>query len=441
MTESGADMNTTGWFKKGSVYQINPRTFSEEGTLKSIEKELPFLSELGFTAIYLCPIFTADDSEDRKFWSTRQKASKTENPKNPYRMNNYYTIDEEYGTMEDLRDLVAKAHEAGLKVILDLVYLHIGPNADILKIHPEFAQKNPDGSTRLTKWNFPYVNFDNEGLREYLWGNMVYYIGAIDVDGFRCDVGDQVPLDFWKEGIRRIKMIKPDCFMIDEGRNPQYLEVFDTNYAFFWHERLFKVLEGESTAAEAVRELQEVHASLPEGGLLLMDMDNHDTVTDWPYRVEEHFGHDAMECIQVLNHMLPGVPMVYCGNELADTAKLNMFANRFHMGAFEVTDRSKKDTPESIRRQKVYQKLNYLRREESAVSDGSLEWISNADPDALISFARKYGENRFVYVGNFSNRDVKPDIDLQGEIVMENLCNADTGYTLKPYGYIVIKED
>ena len=80
--------NVPQWFAKGNIYQINPRTFSPEGDLKSIGKELPFLRELGICAIYLCPIFKEDDSITN--WSKRQIASQTNNPKNPYRMNDYF---------------------------------------------------------------------------------------------------------------------------------------------------------------------------------------------------------------------------------------------------------------------------------------------------------------------------------------------------------------
>ena len=108
------------WFKKSAVYQINPRTFCQEGTIQAVTKQLPVLAELGFKIMYLCPIFQEDDSEDRQNWSTRQKASQTGNPKNPYRMNDYFQVDSEYGTMDDLREFVQKSHGLGMRVILDL---------------------------------------------------------------------------------------------------------------------------------------------------------------------------------------------------------------------------------------------------------------------------------------------------------------------------------
>ena len=177
------------WLTQSAVYQINPRTFCAEGTISAVTKELPFLAGLGMGTMYLCPIFEEDPSTDRANWSTRQKKYGTENPKNPYRMNDYFFIDEEYGTMEDLKAFVAESHRLGMRVLLDLVYLHIGPNAPILQRHPEFAQQDAEGNIICGSWNFPLLDFGCPGLREYLWSNMVYFDGEIDVDGFRCDVG------------------------------------------------------------------------------------------------------------------------------------------------------------------------------------------------------------------------------------------------------------
>ena len=129
------------WLNKNAIYQINPRTFSKEGTIEAITKELPFLKELGFNIVYLCPIFEEDKSENMDNWSVRQKASNTGNPKNPYRMNDYFNIDEEYGTMEDLKNMISKAHQLDMKVLLDLVYAHIGPDAPVIHKYPDFVKQ------------------------------------------------------------------------------------------------------------------------------------------------------------------------------------------------------------------------------------------------------------------------------------------------------------
>lgn len=431
------------WFKKASVYQINPRTFCSEGTIKAIIKELPFLKELGFKIIYLCPIFEEDDSQNKENWSERQKNSETGNPKNPYRMNNYFKIDSEYGSMDDLREFVSEVHRLGMKAMLDLVYFHIGPNAPILKEHPEFAKLDENGNILLGNWHFPVLNYENKGLREYLLSNMVYYVGEIGVDGFRCDVGDNVPLDFWEEGKHRIKAINPQAVMINEGKKSEYLKVFDANYAWFWHDNIFKLLNGEINTAGLIDIYKERTKDFKENYFLLLDMDNHDTVTDWPYRIEEHFGSAVMEMILALNYCLKGIPMVYCGNELADTARISMFANRFYMGKYEVTNREAKNTIPSLRRQYVIKTLNKIREKHSVLADGETVFFKNLN-NGVVAFERKLNGERIVFACNFSKENKK--INLENLKVKTVLLESETSphynentIELSPNAYVIFE--
>lgn len=425
------------WLKKSAVYQINPRTFCAEGTIKAVTMQLPFLAELGFKILYLCPIFEEDDSVDLQNWSTRQKASQTGNPKNPYRMNDYFKIDSEYGTMDDLREFVQESHRLGMRVVLDLVYLHIGPNAAILKSFPDFAAKNEDGTVKCTRWNFPYLNYESQGLREYLWSNMAYYIGAIGADGFRCDVGDEVPLDFWREGARRIRAINPDTVMINEGERAEHLSVFDANYGFYWHNCLFDLLTGAMTAQDVMAQHIHYQNLYPAGGLVLRDMDNHDTVTDWPYRIEEHFGNDCMELILAMNYTIDGVPMVYCGNELADQAKLSMFANRFYPGAFACTDR--KAIGEQVsRRKEIIKKLNALKAEQPVLSDGETEWTP-VENTSVLAFKRVGKNAQIIFAGNFSEDFEQIQLD-SGEVLLSKNATIENGTaSFSAYGYVIMR--
>ncbi|MDY3287059.1 MAG: alpha-amylase family glycosyl hydrolase [Eubacteriales bacterium] len=440
------------WLARNAIYQINPRTFSPEGTIAAVTKELPALKELGFRIMYLCPIFEEDDSEVQAFWSERQKKSGTLNPKNPYRMNDYFTVDSEYGTMEDLRAFIAEAHRLGMRVLLDLVYLHIGPNAPILKRHPEFAKQDQNGNIILTSWHFPYLDYTCPGLREYLWCNMVYYVGELDVDGFRCDVGDGVPLDFWNEGRRRMQAIKPDSILLNEGSNlNSLLTAFDACYFFDWHEKLYAAFGGTGSpyseaGHEPLRELREVDERMrrerPAGALLLRDIDNHDTVTDWPRRAELVAGHDGMELIEVINYLIDGIPMVYCGNELADTGKLSMFANRFHMGRFEVTDRSIAANVPGLRRQKIIRQLNTLKREHDVLRYGTTRWLDTGECDRVIAFEREYLGSKITLIGNVTAEAVAVSlpVDLPAPTLMERGSHISDGQIiLEPHGYRVLE--
>lgn len=426
------------WFNKSAIYQINPRTFSKEGTIQAITDEIPFLKDLGFRILYLCPIFEADESLDNQ--SPRQLASKTDNPKNPYRMNDYFSIDNEYGTMDDLRVLVKKAHEAGMYVLLDLVYAHIGNSADIIKRHPEFVMQNQDGSFVCTEWYFPKFDFNNEGLREYLYCNMVYYISVIDVDGFRCDVGDCIPIDFWNEAKKRILRVKSDAVLINEGLKYYYMETaFDACYCFDWHKCVRKVFCGTDSAS-TIKELYE-NLDLPKGGKLLRDIDNHDTVTDWIGRTETVCGHNGMEQIEVINYLMDGIPMVYAGNELACEAHLSMFANRFFPGSFDVTDRNDKYSEKSKRRQEVIRILNKLKAEQDLLHLGKTVWMETSMPDEVICFKRVLDGEEIMFIGNVKNFEVDIDITIPEErkCVLTNRKNllSSGKLCLGPYEYAV----
>ncbi len=421
------------WFSHGAIYQINPRTFSSDGTIKAVEKELPFIAALGFETVYLCPIFSEDDSKDESCWSDRQKKSKTGNPKNPYRIKNYFTVDEEYGTTEDLKSFVLRAHELKMHALLDLVYMHIAPNADILKTHPEFARHDEKGRIIASLYHFPYLNFDCPGLREYLYSNMVYLLTEIGCDGFRCDASDETPLDFWTEGKKRIQRIKPDAVLIHEGSKTEYLKTFDAMYGFSYHESLYKILDGTGTVEEFKNDFNSVFEKVPKGTFIVRDMDNHDTVTDWPERVEKLAGHDGTEMLIALNYFISGIPMVYCGNELADSKRLSMFANRFCKGKFEFTDRSKKNTEAALRRQEKIWELNDIRRKSDALALGGFSWLKTGEN--VLGFVRK-GENENIkFICAFSDCTVK--LPKTAEILIQN--NFD-GAQLHKYGYIAWRE-
>ncbi len=98
-------------------------------------------------------------------------------------MKDYYQVDPEYGTDSDLKGFVAEAHKLGMRVMLDMVYMHCGPKAVFLKDHPDFVKRDKEGKIINSSYNFPELNLDNPELREYLWKNMEYWVKEFNVDG------------------------------------------------------------------------------------------------------------------------------------------------------------------------------------------------------------------------------------------------------------------
>ena len=167
---------TTDEVKKSVIYQLMIQNFTNEGTFKKAMYLLPHIKSTGANIVYLCPIVEADDDTDQNFWSNRQKKSKLNNPKNPYRMKDYFKLEPAFGTEDDFKAFVAEAHKLGLKVILDLVYYHCGPKATFIKDHPNFVVRDKYGNVENGRWCFPELNFKDPELREYLWQNMEYFI-------------------------------------------------------------------------------------------------------------------------------------------------------------------------------------------------------------------------------------------------------------------------
>lgn len=386
-----------------SIYQLSLRVFTPEGTLRAAEKMLPMLADLGPKYIQFVALTKADDNEDRTYWSNRQIASGTNNPKNSYRMKDYFHVDEEYGTDEDFRDFVKAAHKLGLKIILDLVYLHCGPEAVFMREHPEFVQRDADGKIKLTgDWAFPRFDYSNDEVREYLWSNMVYWVREFDVDGFRCDVGDAVPLDFWREGVRRAREVKNDLVMINEGKDVSYLDVFDINYFYDGCFDAVQVAEGNLTAAAFRAKWDACRNTLPAGRQMLHFTDNHDVASDnGEDRIEKVIGTAGVDALLVLDFMLDGVPFVFNGYEVADELKHNMFSNRF-FGRDPAINWANIFCEKGQKRYALLKKLYHLRSEQDALKTTELNWMENTAADQVISFYRPADEKSLFVLVNMT---------------------------------------
>jgi glycosidase len=371
------------------MYQIQPRAFTPEGTLKAATARLPKVAEMGVDIIYMCPVFVSDDDPDSDGWSPRQKKSGMNNPRNPYRMKDYYHVDPEYGTDDDLKELIATAHNLGMRVLLDMVYLHCGPNALFLKEHPNFVQRDEKGNIVCASWNFPKINHTNPELREYLWKNMEYWITDFDADGFRCDVSDAIPLDFWETARERLEKIQPDVCMLAEGtRREDQLKAFDLDYGwgFQW-----------DNAAKFRAQWEKMRDERPRGGArFIRFIDNHDIANDdYNNRVEKTWGNRRVRAALVGLFTLDGVPMIYNGQEVADAARHSIFGR-------SPIDWANGDTPAGKARYAFCKKLCTMRHTQRALTHGEVVWLDNDQPDSVLSYLRRAGDEEILSVVNLS---------------------------------------
>jgi len=446
---------TPDWFTKGVMYQIQPRAFTPEGTLKAAEKKLPYLKDLGVTIAYLVPVMKMDESMDRSFWSPRQIRSGFDNPKNQYRIADYFHVDPEYGTDQDLKDFCVTAHELGMTVIFDLVYLHCGPTAPFLKEHPDFTWWNKDGTVKKGPWRFPKLNFANEEVRKYFDLNVRCLLNEYGADGFRCDVGDGIPLDFWCDIHDTMDAITAShAVLLCEGYTVcnQY-KGFDADYGWF-----------PGLSAKAVRNAWTGREKeCPRGAKFVNHYENHDIATDERPRREKKWGHAQIDQVLVWMFAIDGVPMLFTGNEMADADDKHSMFGKTPM------DWSQLDREPGKSRHAFVKKLASLRREHPAFTavngiDG-LTWLDTTEPNKVSAFVRRGKGETVLVVQNWTGEAVSCEIsfkapkssvpsyivaedvdrDVKGIIAKEPFFargaekTGDRRFKLEPWGFIVVE--
>ena len=379
----------TAWLRGAVMYQLFTRMFTPEGTFAAAERKLPELKDAGITVIYLTPHQLADDDADPAHWSARQKASGFGNPKNPYRQKDFFAVDPEYGTKEDLVSFVNAAHRLGMRVMFDLVYFHCGPCAVFLEEHPDYIVRGFDGRPHLGGWAFPEMNIASSGARELLWSNMESFVRDYGVDGFRCDVGDMLPVAFWEEGARRVRALKGDCALMCEGLKAEdQLEAFDLSYGFYVQWTLCDLLAKRAPASALEAAWRAERRDFPKGFHWMRCFENHDFANCAPgeRRKEALYGHARNAAMIATDFLLDGVPMLYNGQEIADAAPHSIWSDRDH-GGWHI-DWSRRDDAAAKERLKLVKRLTALRRAHPELFDAPVVWNRTDDPRTQYSFTR-----------------------------------------------------
>ena len=419
---------TPEWFKDGLTYQLMPRCFTEEGTIAAAAKHLDRLADLGVTVIYFTPLTVADTDTNQDYWSTRQKKTGFNDPRNPYRTGDYMHVDPEYGTEEDLVSFVKEAHNRNMKVMLDLVFLHCGPGCSLITSNPDYFQHDASGKIVTNSWHFPVFDFDNTATRQFFKGLVRYYITAFDADGFRCDVADDIPLDFWKELRADAESVKKDIVFVAEGEYADNtLEAFDADYSWKVSREMRKVLHGKTEALSAggaayARSChEEAKSYYPAGTLLWSMMENHDWANDsYEDRAEKKYGHANCELGLAFIFAIDGVPFIFCGQEACWAGRVSIFG---HKDCWIDWDAALA-TPEAADRAAKIKKWVAMRKNNPSLTSGNTVWIDNDCPAEVCSFKRTSEEGKdVIFIGNCSDKDV--NVGVNGK-----------RYDLAPWGYI-----
>ena len=451
----GAMRPTPEYLKSAVVYQMVLRNFTRDGNFKAATEMLEHVRSAGVDVVYLSPFVVMDCDMDETGWSARQKKSGYHTPKNPYRISNYDKIDPEYGNDADFKAFNDKAHALGMKVYMDLVYLHCGPNNVLKDMFADAFQKNPDGTVRTTRWHFPYVNFESKDVRKYLIDSMLHWM-RLGCDGFRCDVGDEVPIDFWVEAVTVCQKVNPELVMINEGRKPEWLEkAFDACYGWPWsfsiRNFLTPSLPGQQSAKHKTLDakmsgVRDYEAKIPEGALMFVFMDNHDTAADdWENRFDRVHPVEAGNAAFVLTFLRRGLPLIFNGNEIADNSLNTFFAPVEDIArARKTVDWARALQPAGQKRLALIRALAKLRHERKVFADGSQEWVAAGEKHGAIAFVRRAGGEAVFVTANLTDKDVSfPASGVSPKaapLLAENgKVSPDGTVSLGPWGFAVVE--
>ncbi len=393
------------WVRDGVVYEIYPRQFSAPGNFNGITARLDDLKDLGVNILWLMPIHPIGQEKKKGTIGS------------PYAVRDYYAINPDYGTKEDFKRLIAEAHQRGMKVMIDIVANHTSWDRVMMK-SPEFYERDAQG--RITyphDWSdVAELNYQNPELRRYMIEMLKYWIREFDLDGFRCDVAEEVPTDFWEDARAELEKIKPDIAMLAEGHKAELLvKAFDFDYSWPIHSALTNVLQGRVRASDLREEWSREFNEWPRGSLHLRFSDNHDE-----RRAIARFGEPGALAASALMFTLDGVPLLYNGMEVGDTTESGAPALFEKLPIFWPIAQRRPEFP------RFYKQMMALRRSSGALRRGTLAWLPNSDESRVLTFIRRGDGEEVAVAINFSNRpftglveisrggtftDVTPDVD------------------------------
>lgn len=414
------------WSAQSNIYEINLRQFSKEGTIMAFEKALPRLKDMGVEVLWFMPI-TPIGVEGRKM--TEKDLGSY------YAVKDYKGFNPEFGTMDDWKGFVKRAHEMGFKVITDWVANHSAPDNHWMKMHPDFYAKDS-----LGKYIAPYdwtdvrkLNYANKELRDSMIDAMKFWVTETGIDGFRCDVADDVPMDFWKACITELKKSK-HVFMLAEGKKLELYDAgFDETYAWGTMVAMQELYQGKKTVTQFDSLLNADNTNYPKTAYRMYFTTNHDE-NSWNGTEFEKYG-DAYKTFAVFSQtMYQSVPLIYNGQEDMNKKRLKFFV---------------KDTIPWTGKNEMapfYKTLLALRKSNAALAaDASYTKLASSADNSVFAYKREKDGKKVVVILNLSKQPQKftiKDPSIYGEPMnvfmgVKEKVNADLQFSIEQWGYIV----
>ncbi len=370
------------------IYELNLTNFTTEGTLEAATEKITDLDKLGIDIIWLMPIHP------------RGTTDRLGTLGSPYAPKDYYAVNEDYGTQDDLKAFVQKAHQVGIEVWLDWVPNHTSTDAAWTVTHPEYYEHQDGDFVHPSNYGDVYqLNMRSATTQRAMLDAMKYWIDQADIDGFRCDYisSPSIPESFWSMAIEELKSYKDgkNITMLGEADFNDvprlYGKGFDFDYAWGFNTKLQNVGSSASSLREACETLvNDTHYGTDLDRMVYLT--NHDMNAE-KGSVFSVFKERAYP-LTVLTFTLYGMPLLYNGQEIGCTKQ---------MGLFDKATISWNKNDINTKMNNTIRTLIALKHTQKALANGanrgSVAFLET-DKSSVFAFSRKSGDNEVLTIIN-----------------------------------------
>jgi len=414
------------WCLDSNLYEVNTRQYTPEGTFKAFSNHLSRLRNMGVETLWFMPITPIGLPKRLGTLGSY------------YACSDYVSINPEYGRLQDFKDLVKKAHDLGMKVIIDWVANHTGYGHTWTKTNPEFYRRDAHGHfTERNGWKDVIdLNYDEPAMRKAMVDAMQFWVEVADIDGFRCDMAHLVPLDFWVNARTALDKLKP-LFWLAECDDAAYHQAFDISYAWEWMHASEKFVKDKLSWLVLEKILRKYELDFPASAMKLFFTTNHDE-NSWNGTEYEKYGYNALP-LAVFTCTWPGLPLLYSGQELPLQKRLKFF------------DKDLIDWEGGYRLEGFYKKLLELRKRNPSLKNGAKHNLTllATTGERQCCFIRSHGKKMVAVFINFHDEPV--DIRIQhgmlkgrfSDVFHENQfyeLHGEIHHTLLPNGFLVLEK-
>lgn len=366
------------------------------GDFQGIIDKLDYIKDLGFTTIWISPVVENQVGGYHGYWAT-----------------DFYKTNENFGPMEKLKELVTKAHEKDIKVIVDLVVNHTGQlhpwvsdpaYSDWFHDYGNIIDYNNQEEVELGNLSaLPDLKQENTKVKKYLIDMAKWWIKETDIDGYRLDTTRHVAKDFWVDFVKEIKNDYPDFYMIGEVFNGDAAYVgsyqktgLDGLVDFPMYYAMNDVFGGMQPATRLAEVINATNSAYTNKYMMGTFLDNHDV----PRFISQITDSTDKRLTQALTFEMTytGIPVMYYGTEIALD------------GGADPDNRKDMDFSAKSPITDVVRKLTKLRKDNMALTRGDFKLLQT--DDNFISYSRSFESNTVIVSFNISDKKIDKALDL-----------------------------